>query len=423
MPNVAALMERTLKQPFLDFVKEAGSEAASGLASSVQGVYLVGGQVRDLLLERHVYDIDLMVVGDARALAAHLAQHLGGSVRAATSFGTVKLDVPGLSADIAMARQESYERPGALPRVEKGDPKQDLARRDYTINAMAIDLWPARFGTLFDFYGGMRDITLKRLRVLHEQSFADDPTRILRGLRYEARLSFQFEARTAGLLTRDMRHLEAVSGARIRSELVRILREPSRALALTRAEQLGVLAAIHPALRVPKRVAEAMAATGDNDGDLHYFVALIGAGLTEEEARAVSARLEPPKEWTEMLMAGPSYRALSRLLEAQDLKPSEIVDILSPFPSEALRAQLAVAPPTLQRERLNSYLSDLQSVRQACTGDDLIEAGVPAGPLVGELLDELRRARLDGRLHSKMEEVALVKRRLPLLLARKSGEA
>jgi len=423
MPNVAALMERTLKSPFLDFVKEVGSEAAAKLAHSVQGVYLVGGQVRDLLLERHVYDIDLMVAGDARKLAAHLAQHRGGQVLAATVFGTVKLEVPGLSADIAMARRESYERPGALPRVEKGDPKEDLARRDYTINAMAIDLWPGRFGTLFDFYGGMRDITLKRLRVLHEQSFADDPTRILRGLRYEARLGFQFETRTAGLLTRDMHHLEAVSGPRIRSEVMRILREPTRAAALSRAEDLGVLAAIHPALRVPKRVAEAMAASAEGTEDLPYFVALMGAALTEEEARAVAARLDPPREWTELLLAGPSYRAISRLLEKPDLKPSEIVEVLSPFPTDALRPQLAVAPPTLQRERLNLYLSELRAVRQACTGDDLIAAGVPAGPLVGELLDELRRARLDGLLHSKIEEEAMVKRRLPILLARQGGEA
>jgi tRNA nucleotidyltransferase (CCA-adding enzyme) len=469
MPNLAALMERALPRRFFEFIKDAGAQASAMGESKVQGLYLVGGQVRDLLLQRAVYDLDFMVAGDAREFAQVMAERVRGEARAATVFGTVKLKSETISADIAMARRERYPTPGALPVVEPGDAREDLTRRDFTINAMAIDVWPSRFGTLHDLFGGMRDITMKRLRFLHEKSFQDDPTRILRGLRYEARFGFQFEARTAEHATADAPYLEHVSGPRIRAELDRILSEPTRAAAVANAEERGVLAAIHPALRVAKRVSDAMgqAAPGDDgeaSGDrattggeattgggattggrattggeaatpesratplerratpsqVVYYVALIGAGLTEEESRAVVARLEPPRAWNEVLLAGPRLRQLLRLLENPDLKRSEVVDVLAPFPLDAIRAQYALAPATLQRDRLQAYLETLSSVRPECSGDDLIAAGVPRGPLVGELLDELKRARLDSLVKNRDEEIGFVKRRLPILQARAS---
>jgi tRNA nucleotidyltransferase (CCA-adding enzyme) len=416
MPNLAALMERALDRALFEFIKDASMQAATLTDAKVQGLYLVGGQVRDLLLERPVLDIDLMIAGDVRAFARAMAARLGGEVHAATVFGTVKLKSPTINADVAMARREYYPSPGALPVVEPGDPREDLSRRDFTVNAMAVDLWPGRFGTLIDLFGGMRDITMKRLRFLHEKSFQDDPTRILRGLRYEARFGFQFEARTAERLAHDAQYLEHVTGARVRAELEKILREPSRAIALANAEERGVLAAVHPALRVPKRITDAMAQSGGTS--VLFYVALIGAGLTEEESGAVVARLEPPREWNELLFAGPKLRQLVRLLESPDLKPSEIVDILSPYPMDAVRAQLALAPATLQRDRMSAYVERLSQVQPESNGDDLLAAGVPQGPLVGALLEELRRARLDGALKTKDEELAFAKRRLPILQAR-----
>jgi tRNA nucleotidyltransferase (CCA-adding enzyme) len=431
MPNLAALMERALPRPFFEFIKDAGAQASTMGESKVQGLYLVGGQVRDLLLQRTVYDLDFMVAGDAREFAEVMAARVGGEARAATEFGTVKLKSDTISADIAMARRERYPSPGALPVVEPGDAREDLTRRDFTINSMAIDVWPNRFGTLHDLFGGMRDISMKRLRFLHEKSFQDDPTRILRGLRYQARFGFQFEARTAERATADATFLEHVSGPRVRAELDRILAEPTRAAAIASAEERGVLAAIHPALRVAKRVSEAMgqappAAGGPmvnsraTPSQIVYYVALIGAGLTEEESRAVVSRLEPPRTWNEVLLAGPRLRQLLRLLENPDLKPSEVVDILTPFPLDAIRAQHALVPATLQRERLQAYLETLNSVRPDLSGDDLIAAGVPRGPLIGELLDELKRARLDSLVKTRDEELAFVRRRLPILQARAS---
>jgi tRNA nucleotidyltransferase (CCA-adding enzyme) len=250
-------------------------------------------------------------------------------------------------------------------------------------------------------------------------------------LRYEARLGFQFEPRTAERATADAPYLEHVSGPRIRAELERILAEPTRAASVASAEERGVLAAIHPALRVAKRVSDAMGQPppgGDGPvtssratpGQVVYYVALIGAGLTEEESKAVVSRLEPPRTWNEVLLAGPRLRQLLRLLENPDLKPSEVVDILAPFPLDAIRAQHALAPATLQRERLQAYLETLNSVRPETSGDDLIATGVPRGPLVGELLDELKRARLDGLVKTRDEEILFVRRRLPILQARAS---
>ncbi|MBI4306717.1 MAG: CCA tRNA nucleotidyltransferase [Chloroflexi bacterium] len=419
MPSLAALMERSLPRPALAFLKEAGWLAHSLPGGRVRGAYLVGGPVRDLLLQQRVADLDIMVAGDVLELARSLAERLHGEVLHPSEFGTVKVRTEDIAVDLAMARRETYPSPGALPQVESGEPQDDLARRDFTINAMAIDLAEKRFGTLADPYGGMRDITMKRLRVLHERSFADDPTRILRGLRYEARFGFQFETRTADYLARDMHYLDRVSGARVRAELEKIFAEKKCAEILSSAEDRGVLAAIDPGLRVSRRITDAIAQASSQDDGL-FRVAMISAGLTEEEAAAVTRRLEPPKQWVELLNQGPRYRQYSRLLENPAVRPSEVADILAPFAAETLKAQLALAPATFQRQWLKQYLEVLRDVTPECDGNDLLAAGVPQGPLIGELLDELKRARLDGAVASKADELALVRRRLPIMLARRT---
>ncbi|MBI4220487.1 MAG: CCA tRNA nucleotidyltransferase [Chloroflexi bacterium] len=422
MPNLATLMERSLPKAALAFLKEAGWLAHSLPGGRVRGAFLVGGPVRDLLIQQRVSDLDIMVAGDVLELARGLAERLHGEVLHPSEFGTVKVRTPDITVDLAMARRETYPSPGALPHVEPGEPQDDLARRDYTINAMAVDLAENRFGTLADPFGGMRDITMKRLRVLHERSFADDPTRILRGLRYEARFGFQFEARTAEYLARDMQFLDRVSGARIRAELERIFAEAGSAEILAKAEERGILAAIDPALRYSKRIIEAIrdAPAGAGEDSL-FWVALFAAGLTEAEATALVRRLEPPKKWIELLNEGPRYRQFSRLLENPNLRPSEVAEILAPFSVETLKAQMALAPATLQRQWLKQHLGVLRHVAPECNGNDLMAAGVPQGPLVGELLEELRRARLDGAVGNKAEELALVRRRLPIMLTRKDG--
>src|SRR3989304_1183911 len=209
-------------------------------------LYLVGGAVRDLLLERPSLDLDLVVEGDALALLPDLGWQ--GRLRRFPPFGTAKLMGEGWSLDLASARKESYPQPGALPRGGPGTLQDDLFRRAFAINALAVDLSPPSLGGLVDPFGGRQDLEKGLIHVLHERSFQDDATRILRAVKYAARFGFRLEARTRKLILRDKGYLETISGERLRREVVLILEEdmPERALAL--AGRLGIMGEISPGL-------------------------------------------------------------------------------------------------------------------------------------------------------------------------------
>jgi len=382
----------------------------------------VGGPVRDLVLGRPHTDLDIAVVGDGPRFAAALAAATGGEVAAESAFATAKVRIGGRTVDVATARRETYPAPAALPEVEPAGVAEDLARRDFTANAMAIALTPDDWGTLIDNHGGMGDASMRRLRVLHEQSFADDPTRILRALRYEARLGFTVEPHTLGLMIRDAPYLGHLSPARVRVEIERILAEPARHEILRRAEERGALAGIDSSLRVSAAALAAMERLAEREepAGLLLFLALIASSLTETEAHALVRRLAPPRDWADVLTSAPRFRGVAAVLENEDVTRSEVVELLSPFPLATVEAQRELAPRTRRFDRIREYLDTLRHVTPACSGEDLLAAGVPRGPLVGRLLDELRRARLDSAVHSKEEELALVRRRLPLLLAEQS---
>ncbi|KKL93564.1 hypothetical protein LCGC14_1873410, partial [marine sediment metagenome] len=221
-------------------------------------LYLVGGSVRDLLLERPTLDIDLTLKGDAPALARRVAAELP-ALRCVvhSAFRTATLKGAGFRLDVATARVETYERPGALPSVRPGSLRDDLLRRDFTVNAMALALTGDRRGGIIDPFGGKADLKAGLLRVLYDGSFRDDATRILRGARYESRLGSRFEPETLRRLKRDVGYLKAISGPRIREELARLWREPQPERILLRLSELGALQAIHPTLSFDGSQAEA----------------------------------------------------------------------------------------------------------------------------------------------------------------------
>ncbi|MFC1966600.1 CCA tRNA nucleotidyltransferase, partial [Chloroflexota bacterium] len=235
--NLSSKIEKQLPVELVKFMHAAGQVAAS----QEQGLYLVGGVVRDLLLGRTNLDLDMVVGGNAIELAQRLAGTTRGKLITHPRFNTAKLRWDTWSVDFATARSETYEKPGALPKVKPGSLASDLFRRDFTINAMAIELSHGRYGQLIDRHGGMDDLKHKLIRILHERSFIDDATRIWRGLRYEQRLDFQLEANTLKLLKRDLPMLDTISGDRIRHELELVLREEFPEKALRRATELGVL--------------------------------------------------------------------------------------------------------------------------------------------------------------------------------------
>ena len=286
--NLADKIEKTLPVELVALTKQAAAIAAD---KKVQ-LYLVGGIVRDLLLGQPNFDLDLVAEGDAIGMAKEIANKFGGKLTVHKMFNTAKIVLDKWSIDIAMARTETYAQPGALPVVTPGTLNTDLFRRDFTINAMAICLSPNRYGELIDLYRGLKDLNGKAIRILHENSFIDDATRIWRAVRYEQRLGFQIEASTLKLLKRDVAQLKTVGGYRLRRELELVLKEKEPEKALARADKLGVLKELHPSLKADEwLVSKFQADREDNKANPNFYLGLLTCRLTEGDLKQITKYL------------------------------------------------------------------------------------------------------------------------------------
>jgi tRNA nucleotidyltransferase (CCA-adding enzyme) len=407
MVNLASKMKQHLPAELIAFLSTAGEEAeAHG-----ERLYLVGGAVRDLLLERPNLDFDLVVEGDAPRLARQLARASGERVTIHRQFGTAKFRRGNLTIDLVTARSETYAKPGALPTVQPGTIWDDLLRRDFTINAMAIDLSPTNFGQLLDPHGGRSDLEKgQKIRILHERSFIDDATRMLRALRYEQRLAFKLEQNTERLLRQNKSMLDTISGDRIRHELELILTEDCPERILERAEKLGVLQELHPSLKgngwLAGRFCEARQLA---PSDPALYLSLLAYRLTEEENEHLIARLN---------IAGGLGRNMRQVLRLKRdlpsladtaLAPSSIYRLLKHYAPEAITACALACDSAITRSHLELYLSDLRYVKTSLDGEDLKRVGVEPGPRLGRMLDALHEAKLDGRVSTREEEEALVR--------------
>jgi tRNA nucleotidyltransferase (CCA-adding enzyme) len=369
--------------------------------------FLVGGGVRDLLLGRRTVDVDVAIEGDARAAARELAERLGGEAKEHERFGTATVRAADLAVDLAATRRETYREPGALPEVELAGLAEDLGRRDFTINAMALDLNGASVGKLEDPHGGRADLDAKMIRVLHGGSFVDDPTRLLRALRYEARFGFRMDEQTERLAREAAAGagFSTVSGARVRDELLDLLNEDEVAAAVERMHELGLDRALDPSLEAdPDLVASTLLACGDTGADRAL------AGL----AALVSSAPEALRDWVEELHIGRQHADAVMRAAAKgpqlastlrnELTPSAVHAVLSCEPPEALAMALARGAPG---DPVLRYLADLKGVRLEITGHDLLEAGVPESPELGRALEETLRRKLDGEVSGRDDELAL----------------
>ncbi len=406
--NLSGKIENQLPVELVEFMQAAGLVAAG----QGQGLYLVGGVVRDLLLGRTNLDLDLVVEGDAIELAQRLAETTRGKLITHPRFNTAKLRWNIWSVDFAAARSETYEKPGALPRVKHGSLASDLFRRDFTINAMAIELTPGRYGQLIDLYGGVDDLEHKLIRILHEMSFIDDATRIWRGLRYEQRLDFQLEANTLKLLERDLPMLDTISGDRIRHELELVLREELPEKALRRASELGVLPKLHPALKgdgwLAEKFGQARKISSPNSPPLALYLALLSYRLNEKENEQLISYLRLPKLLTRTLRDTGSLKTKLEALANPDLAPSRVYYLLHGYSPTAITANSLASGSPAARRHIRAFLTRLRYVRPALTGNDLQEMGISPGPRMKEILQRLHEARLDGKVTNKRGEEELV---------------
>ncbi|MGH2586977.1 MAG: hypothetical protein ACRDJE_18850 [Dehalococcoidia bacterium] len=373
-------------------------------------VYLVGGAVRDLLIGRMSPDWDVAVEGDAIGLAREVARRLGLERPVVhEAFGTATVTLGGAHVDLITTRQEEYPEPGALPVVRLSTLADDLARRDFTINAMALGLSGAQTGDLVDPYGGVSDLHAGVIRVLHEGSFRDDATRLLRAARYAARFRFSLERETERLAHRNRAFLATISPARVRNEFERAFAEPRPAAVFRLMQRLDLPPALLPELRFGERTLTGLRRLSEaewRDGALPWLVPVLRwqenrltryverFALMHNEARAVRAI--------------PRVRSALATLARDDAGPSKIVAKLDGLPEPALCAWVRWAPRSRSGMIARRYLDELRHVRPLLTSEDLKRMGVAEGPLFGEVVRALRAARLDDPTLTLDDEVRLV---------------
>ncbi len=407
--NLSSQIKKQLPAELVQFTQAAGEVACR----QRQSLYLVGGVVRDLLLGRTNLDLDLVVEGDAINLAQRLTQVYPGKIITHPRFNTAKLQWDKWSVDLATARSETYAKPGALPSVKAGSLENDLSRRDFTINTMAIHLDPSHYGELIDLYGGIYDLEHKLIRILHEKSFTDDATRIWRGLRYEQRLDFHLEETTLKLLKRDIPMLDTISGDRIRHELELVLKEEFPEKVLRRAEELDVLKWLHSSLRgngwLAEKFRQAREISYPNLPPVGLYLALLTYRLTAEENEQLISYLRLPKSLAQALRDTSSIKAKLRSLADSKLPPSGIYRLLYGYSPQAITANSLASDSSVACRHIQLFLNKLRYIKPSLTGYDLKRMGITPGPRIKEILQLLHEARLDGKVKSKRDEEELVR--------------
>ena len=396
-------------------------EQLQAVAAQARGVYLVGGAVRDLLLGERQVDLDIAVEGDGIAVAHALAGRLKGHVRPHEKFGTAVVVLGGrdapLRVDIASTRSESYDYPAALPKVQHATIRSDLARRDFTINAMAVSLKPETFGALLDFFGGRGDLEARRIVVLHNLSFIEDPTRILRAIRYESRYGLRMDQHTLNL-ARACSAMDLVgdlSSARLRDELVLLLDEEKVDFSLRRLEELGLGASIHGRLRAGA-MERALIKRSDALRRRHHLEAEVPAwrlrlawllrDLDPEEVAAWARRMRIRRRDADALerIHVVARRLADRL--ARGPSEAEVYDVAEGQPVEALLVAMAQDETGTAADRLGRFLDVSRQVRLEIGGEDLIAMGMDASPHLGEVLRSVLHLKLNGVVSGRDEELA-----------------
>jgi tRNA nucleotidyltransferase (CCA-adding enzyme) len=365
------------------------------------------------------------VEGDATRLAGSLASKHGGEVTIHSKFGTAKWFLPrhltpatGTSdtstpdtLDLISARSETYKSPAALPTVKRGSIADDLHRRDFTINALAVRVDGSHFGELRDDLDGMEDLQKGIVRVLHPRSFIDDPTRMYRAVRYAGRYEFKIAEDTLAQIPAASPFVEKLSAQRIRHELDLILDEPNAVSMLRRLAGLDLLAPIHPALANFDQ--SNLAALKSDDPSLQnrnprWILWLMH--LTEHEIASLNKRLHFKADLLKILRS--ASRLNANLTALLGLKPSQVVELLEGYSIKALEVVSSAVQDEKVKDILTQYLSEWWYLRPKTTGDDLKKRGIPPGPKYAEILRRLRAAWLDGEVKTEVEEGALLKRLL-----------
>ena len=432
--NVSSLIVEFLNREVIVLLRTIGEVAEENGYTA----YAVGGFVRDLLLRIKNLDLDIVVEGDGITFAKKLAEHFGGAVRTHEKFSTALVIMPdGFNIDVATARLEYYEYPAAMPTVELSSLKLDLYRRDFTINAMAINLNPEKFGTLIDFFNCQTDIKERRIRILHNLSFVEDPTRIFRAIRFEQRVGFTIGKHTEKLLKNavKMNLFNRFFGNRCFTELKLIFAEENPIQAIRRMAEFDLLKFILPGLKFDKRMEKNLLEIQraiawykllylDEPFQqwLVYLFAIL-ADSTFSELKVFCMKFEfTERQKRELLREKEATEKILRELgRSRRLRNSEIYWLLQERSHESLLYLIAMARKKTAKKAVSHFVTHLRHYKSQIKGEDLKDMGYRSGPVYKTILNHLLEAKLDGEVETRADEIEFIKRNYPLKKKKASG--
>ena len=420
--NMSALLKERLPRKIIRVLKDIGHVA------DIIGynAYLVGGLVRDVFLKHENLDVDIVIEGDGIEFAHEFADHYDARVRSHRKFGTAVIIFPdGFKVDVATARMEYYKSPGALPNVETSSLKLDLYRRDFTINTLAINLNKRLYGTLIDYFGGQRDIKEKVLRVLHNLSFVEDPTRVLRAIRFEQRFGFKIGKLTLALIKNAVKIncFKELSGRRLFLELKLILKEPDPIKAIERMNELDLLPFVFPEVQLTRGVKDLLE-------EVKKVIVWYNLLYLEEP-------FEPWKVYWHGLTSPFDKKTLNALADrmgmiglenrkiiSQRIAANDMLDILfkfdddnyqlytllHPYDTETLLYLMAKTGSEKIRRLISTYFTNLKGTEIQLKGKDLLKMGFSPGPFFKEIFDRLLEARLNDLVKTKEDEIKFVEK-------------
>lgn len=420
--NIARFMKERLSRRIIDILKSIGRKAEENGFDA----YIVGGFVRDLFLYRANEDLDIVIEGDGIFFAQEYAKTVKARIHAYEKFGTAVIIFPGgFKIDVASARMEYYKFPAALPTVEMSSIKLDLFRRDFTVNTLSIQLNPDKFGTLIDFFGAQKDLKEKTIRVLHNLSFVEDPTRVFRAIRFEQRFGFTIGKLTSSLIANavKMDFFRRLSGRRVFSELRQILEEENPTPAIIRLHEYDLLHVIHPSITFTKELVDLFNLVKKvlSWHDLLfleefymkwtvYFIALI-RHCDKETTHEICRRIELAPRCLDIFIKErfEADRCLYWMERNLPLSNSTLYHQLKGFRVELALYMMAVTKSENVKKSISNYFTRLRHIQPSVTGKDLIKMGLDPGPIFKEILQAVLDAKLNGRLKTRNDELGFVK--------------
>jgi len=420
--NITKFMKERLSPRIIDILKSIGAKAEKiGFDA-----YIVGGFVRDLYLYRNNEDLDIVIEGDGIEFAKEYARSVQARIHAYEKFGTAVIIFPdNFKIDVASARMEYYKFPAALPTVEMSSIKLDLFRRDFTVNTLSIHLNPARFGTLIDFFAAQKDLKEKTIRVLHNLSFVEDPTRVFRAIRFEQRFGFSIGKLTSGLIDNavKMDFFRRVSGRRVFAELRQILEEENPTSAIIRLHEYALLPVIHSSIELTKELVALFDSLKKvlSWHDLLfleepymkwavYFLALT-RHCDPETIRAICDRIEIAPRYRGVFTKDrfDADRCMQWMERHQPLANSTLYHQLTGFKIELILYMMAATKRQNVKRSISNYFTRLRHVQPSVTGKDLLAMGLDPGPVFREILQAVLDAKLNGQLKTRSDELGFVK--------------